>query len=86
MPRLEVEWSGDPAMVAGAFGVPAASVAPHLVQAGPDDEDNPAMDGWGFVAFWKTLGITYPDQVPAHAALRVAPAWSDLGPLDPAGR
>ncbi len=84
VPRLAVEWSGDPALVAGAFGVPEAAVAAHLVQAGPDDEDHPALDGWGFVAFWETLGITYPDRVPVHGALRVDQGWRDLGVLDPA--
>lgn len=79
VPRLAVEWSGDPGLVAGVFGVEQEAIRRFFAQAGPDDEDHPGIDGWGFVELWEALGITYPvGEVELAAVLQVDQSWRQV--------
>lgn len=81
--RLRSKYAGKPAVVAQTTGSPVSDVAPYLVQADPDDEDESGKafaddefdldDPWVFVDFWRRLGPRYPDDISKHQA-RIRPA------------
>ncbi|WP_089245901.1 hypothetical protein [Asanoa hainanensis] len=79
--HLRRGWSGDPAVVASAFGRSVEELRPYLVHIdlGDDDEEEPPSvkafpddeftldNAWVFVDFWRRLGITYPADVGGFA-------------------